>query len=81
MAWYLSKYLLSCITAPMLCAAFTYWRVSFSASAASSEEMNLWMRAETQTDICRRARAFRLSVRFRFAASSLEMLLAISRMQ
>lgn len=41
MALYLSKYSLSCITAPMLRAAWMYWRVPFSASAASSDDVNL----------------------------------------
>ena len=74
MALYLSKYSLSCITAPMLRAAWMYWRVPFSASAASSDDVRRFY-------ICRRASAFRLSVRFRFAASSLEMLLGVSRSQ
>lgn len=41
MSLYLSKYLLNCITAPILRAALMYWRVSFNASAASRDEMNL----------------------------------------
>ena len=41
MALYLPKYSLSCIAAPMLRAAWMYCRVPFSASAASSDDVNL----------------------------------------
>ena len=47
MTLYLSKYSLSCITAPMLRAAWMYCRVPFSASAASSDDVNLGEQRET----------------------------------
>ena len=71
MSLYLSKKRLSCITAAMERAALMYWCVPFSASAASSEERN----------ICKRARAFRLSVRFRLAVSNLEMFLEVTALR